>query len=112
MSSIHLRGLRGLRPLNGRSVAVRPQGQSLVRMGLRLRPIDCIPALSLMQSAAATAIAICHLWRYISDGPLPFYLFIYLRSCSVLQMKDGVNLKDSACWQKVAAIDRYLAGLG
>ena len=66
-----LHGLRRWRPLNGRPglrVAVLPHSLSPVYAGLSLRPIGCMLALSVTQSAAA----VCDLWRYISDEPLAF----------------------------------------
>jgi len=41
-------------------------------LGSSLRPIGCTPALSVTQSAAAAAV--CGLWCYVSDGPLPLPL--------------------------------------
>ena len=54
-----------------RAAWVWPQGQSPVGAGLSLQPIGCkcTPALSMTKSAAAAAV--CGLWRYVSDGPLP-----------------------------------------
>ena len=58
--------------------------------GISLQPIGCTPALSVTQSTAASAVH--GLWRYISVGPLPFYLYstawqipvtrVILRLCS------------------------------
>ena len=52
----------------GLRVAVWLQGQSPLCMGLRLGPMGCTPALSVMPSA----IAVCGLWRFVSDEPVPF----------------------------------------
>ena len=63
---INVLGLRGWRPLNGKSelrMAVWLQGQSTCT-GLCLRPTGCTPALSVTQQRRCSCS--CRLWRHIS----------------------------------------------
>jgi len=78
--------LRGWRP--GLHVAVWLRGPKSRVHGLSLQPIGCKPALSVTQSA--TASAVYSLWCYVSDGPIIFAysVWIQLQEMFLLCFKD------------------------
>jgi len=55
---------RQTRAVYGCLVAAQSRGR-----GLSLRPVGCTSTLSVTQQRRCS----CHLWRYISVMPLPFY---------------------------------------
>ena len=66
------------------------RSKSRVHGAYRRQPIGCTPTLSVKQIAAADAVS--SLWRYISDGPLPF-TFALNAAESIVYMNEMFNFR-------------------